>query len=101
MSINFLLQCVRILHNGDFDDTEIRMIYDFLKNLDNSELISYFNTNSVLSYKNDLEFYIEVIDMLIKVLEEKEEYEKCIILRDKKEESVDIINIKSLKHEII
>ena len=99
MSINFLLQAIRIIHIGSYDDTEIRMIYDYLRNLDNVVLNTYFNTNSVLQYNNDLEFCIEVMDKMIKVLEDKEEYEKCQILLNKKEESLDIMKIKIDEYE--
>ena len=99
MSINFLLQAIRILHIGNYDDTEIRMIYDYLRNLDNVVLNAYFNAYTVLQYNNDLEICIEVIDKLIKVFEEKEEYEKCQVLLNKKEESLDIMNIKIEKYE--
>jgi hypothetical protein len=99
MSINFLLQAIRIIHLGNYDDTEIRMIYDYLRNLDNVTLIAYFNTYSVIQYNNDLVFCVEVIDKMIKVLEEKEEYEKCQILLNKKEESLDIMKIKIDEYE--
>jgi hypothetical protein len=75
------------------------MIYDYLRNLDNVVLNTYFNTNSVLQYNNDLEFCIEVMDKMIKVLEDKEEYEKCQILLNKKEESLDIMKIKIDEYE--
>jgi hypothetical protein len=94
MSINFLLQAIRVIHIGSYDDTEIRMIYDYLRNLDNIVLNEYFNSNQVLHYNNDLELCVEVIDKMIKVLEDREEYEKCQILLNKKEESIDIMKIK-------
>jgi len=99
MSINFLLQAVRIIHIGNYDDTEIRMIYDYLRNIDNVGLNDYFNSYSVLQYNNDLEFCIEIIDKMIKILEEREEYEKCQILLNKKEESIDIMKIKIENYE--
>ena len=99
MSINFLLQAIRIIHIGNYNDTEIRMIYDYLRNLDNVVLNDYFNTYSVLQYNNDLEFCIEVIDKMIIVLEEKEEYEKCQVLLNKKEVSLDIMKIKMNNYE--
>jgi hypothetical protein len=101
MSINFLLQAIRIIHIGSYDDTELRMIYNFLQNLDNAELNEYFNSNTVLQYNNDLEFCVEVIDKMIKVLENREEYEKCQILLNKKRESLDIMNKKIEKYEHI
>jgi hypothetical protein len=99
MSINFLLQAVRIIHIGNYDETEIKLIYDYLINLDNVILNEYFNTYSVLQYNNDLEFCVEVINKMITILEDKEEYEKCQILLNKKEESLEIINLKIEKYE--
>jgi hypothetical protein len=99
MSINFLLQVVRIIHIGNYDDTEIRMIYDYLRNLDNVVFNDYLNSNKVLQYTNDLEFCLEILDKMIKIFEEKEEYEKCQVLLNKKEEALNIINIKIEKYE--
>jgi len=101
MSINFLLQATRIIHIGNYDDTEIRMIYDYLRNLDYSSLIDYFNTYTVLNYNNDLELFVEVIDKMIEILEKEEEYEKCQILLNKKEESKDIMNINENNYECL
>ena len=99
MSINFLLQAIKIIHIGNYNDTEIKMIYDYLKNLDNVVLNNYFNSYSVLQYNNDLEFCIEIIDKMIKILEEKEEYEKCQVLLNKKIEALDIMKIKIDEYE--
>ena len=101
MSINFLLQAIKILHIGNYDDTEIMAIYEYLINLDNVILNMYFRSYSVLQYNNDLEFCIEVMNKLIKVLESKEDYEKCQILLKKKEEALNIIKIKIDQYERI
>ena len=97
MSINFLLQAIRLIHLGKYEDTDIRMIYDYLRNLDNVGLNEYFNSNQVLHYNNDLELCIELIIKMIKILEDREEYEKCQILLNKKEESLDIMKIKKIE----
>jgi hypothetical protein len=99
MSLNFLLQAVKILHLGKYNDTEIETIYNYLINLDNMELNDYFNSNKVLQYNNDLDFCIEIIDKMIRIFEETEEYEKCQILLNKKEQSLDIMNIKIENYE--
>ena len=92
MSINFLLQATRVLNFGQYDDDELSMTYNYLTALDNEILIDYFNTCTILSYNNDLELYIEIVETLILVFEEREEYEKCAKLKKKKEESINIIN---------
>lgn len=96
MSVSFLLQATRVLHVDNYDDGELTMIYNFVINLDNEILNDYNNTCSILSYDNDLELYIEIVDSLIMIFEEREEYEKCELLLFKREESKEIINSKTI-----
>jgi len=95
MSVNFILQAIHILHIGVYTDSELQMIYDFLKSLDNESLNLYHNTNTVLSYNNDLELYIELTDKLMKIFEDQEAYERCAVLLEKKKEASNIINLKT------
>ena len=46
--------------------------------------------------RNDLELYIEIIDSLILVFEGREEYEKCEKLKNKKDDSLEIMNTKTI-----
>ena len=92
MSINILLQATRVLSFGNYDDVELSMTYNYLTALDNEILNDYFNTCTILAYNNDLELYIEIVETLIIIFEEREEYEKCDKLIRKKEESINIIN---------
>jgi hypothetical protein len=96
MSINFLLQATRVLSFSNYDDIELSMTYNYLTALDNDILNDYFNTCTILAYNNDLELYIEIIETLIIVFEEREEYEKCAKLKVKKEESINIINTNKI-----
>lgn len=96
MSVSFLLQATRILHIGNYDENDVRMIYDFIKSVDNELIFEYYSTSTILSYDNDLELLIEIIDRLIEVLEETEEYEKCLVLKNKKEECLKIKNKKTI-----
>jgi len=96
MSINFLLQATRVLSFGNYDDVELSMTYNYITALDNEILNDYFNTCTILAYNNDLELYIEIVETLIIVFEEKEEYEKCAKLIRKKEESLNIINTNKI-----
>ena len=94
-SFSFLLQATRVLHVGNYDDEELKMIYGFMISLDNDVLIDYYNSCTLLTYYNDLELYIEILESLIKIFEENEEYEKCMELKIKKEESIKIIQTKN------
>jgi hypothetical protein len=98
MSISFLLQATRVLHVGNYDDDEVRMIYDYIRNVDNDMIFEYINNKTILSYNNDLELLIEIIDRMIQILEETEEYEKCLVLKNKKEKCLQE-NKKQLKYE--
>jgi hypothetical protein len=65
-------------------------------NIDNDILNDYNNTCTILSYDNDLELYIEIIDSLIQIFEDREEYEKCELLLFKRDESLEIMNSKTI-----
>lgn len=93
-SFGFLLQATRVLHIGNYDEDELKMIYNFIISLDNEVLNDYHNSSTIITYDNDLELYIEIVESLINIFEENEEYEKCLKLKNKKEESIKIIQLK-------
>ena len=96
MNFNFLLQATRVLNVGNYDEEELTMIYDFITSLDNDILNDYNNTCTILSYDNDLQLYVEILDSLISIFEEREEYEMCVILKNKKEESIKVKENKTI-----
>jgi hypothetical protein len=96
MTVNFLLQATRVLHVGNYDEDELVMIYNFMTSVDYEVLNEYNDTCTILSYNSDLELYIEIIDVLILIFEEREEYEHCQKLKDKKEESLIIMKTKTI-----
>ncbi len=96
MTINFLLQATRVLHFGNYDEDELTMFYNYLTALDNEILNDYYSTCTILSYDSDLELYVEIVNALINIFEEREEYEKCLKLKSKKEESIIIMNNKTI-----
>ena len=96
MTINFLLQATRVLHFGNYDEDELTMFYNYLTALDNEILNDYYSSCTILSYDNDLELYVEIINALIFIFEEREEYEKCFKLKSKKEESIIIMDNKKI-----
>ena len=95
ITVNFLLQATRVLQIDNYDDDELEMVYNFLVNLDNFVLVLYNKTYTLPSYNSDLELYIEIIDELIRIFIEREEYEKCALLKKKIEESQKIMKIKT------
>lgn len=90
-TFNFLLQATRVLHIGNYDDDELEMIYNFMVAIDNEILNDYLSRCTILSYNNDLELYIEIIDVLIGIYVGREEYERCFTLKNKKEEAIKLI----------
>jgi len=92
LKLNFLLQATRILHVGNYDEDELNMIFNFISTVDNSILFSYNESKTILSYTSDLELYVEIVDTLINIYVEREVYENCQILMNKKEQSIKILN---------
>lgn len=89
---NFLLKATRILQVDNYDDNDLEMIYNYVISIDYETLIDYNNNRTILIYDNDLEFYIEIIDVLTQALIDIEDYEKCQVLKYKKEECLRIMN---------
>ena len=96
MNLNFLLQATRVLSVNNYDENELIMIFNFMTAIDNEILNDYNNTCTIISYDNDLQLYIEILDELINIFEEREEYEQCQLLKNKKEESINITNNKTI-----
>lgn len=96
MTFNFLLQATRVLHYNNYDENELDMIYNFLISLENDTLKDYNSTCTILSYNNDLELYMEILDVVIEVYEEREDYERCQKLKEMKDKSIKINKNKTL-----
>lgn len=96
MSVNFLIQSIRVLHIGNYDEEELRMVYNYFISVDEEILKEYNDTCTIISYENDLELYIEILNRLIEIFEEREEYEKCDLLKQKKDLSLDIMKNKTI-----
>jgi hypothetical protein len=96
MSVNFLLQSTRILHNDNYDENELEMITNFMVAVDDEILNEYNDTCTILSYDNDLQLYIEILDALIVIFEDREEYEICEMLKHKKDDAIEIMENKTI-----
>jgi len=91
LSIKFLLQSVKVINEKKYINQDLYLIYDFLISVDNNELIKYSKSKTILSYKNDLELYMETIKHLMKIFEDLENYEECVELKIKYEECQKIL----------
>lgn len=87
-----MLKATRILQVDNYHDNDLEMIYNYVISIDYETLIDYNNNRTILIYDNDLEFYIEIIDVLTQALIDIEDYEKCQVLKYKKEECLTIMN---------
>jgi hypothetical protein len=87
---SFLLQTTVVLHDNEYSEYELNMIYNFITLVDDDILVDYKHSNTIPDYKNDLELFIDIVDKLIKIFERTEEYDKCLLLKNKKEESMKI-----------
>lgn len=94
VTFNFLLQATRVLNIGRYNENELKMIKKFLLSLDSESLNSYNKTQTIITHKNDLELYLEIIDAMISIYEEIENYEDCHLLKIKKIEAINILNTK-------
>ena len=92
ITINYLLQTIRILHVGNYTDEDLEMVYRFTIKVDNDLMFYYLSSKTILSYDSDLELFVEVVNTLINIYEESEEYEKCVELKIKRDKAIKILN---------
>jgi hypothetical protein len=90
------MQATKVLSTNDYDGNELEIITNFLIAADEDLLYDFNNTCTILTYDNDLELYIEILSTLIKVYEEREEYEMCDLIKYKLEDAKEIINKKTI-----
>jgi hypothetical protein len=96
MTLNFLIQATRVLSVGNYDEEELKMVCNFLVAVDEEIMQDYNCTCTILSYDNDLQLFIEILESVILIFEEREEYEMCERLKNKKIEAIKIIKNKTI-----
>lgn len=86
----FLLQTAKLLKSGNYDESDIDFINELVLTIDNDTLFDYNITSTIKSLGNDLDFYIKIVEFLIRYFEDNEEYEKCFFLKKKLDKSNEI-----------
>ena len=95
MTPKFLLQATKVLHT-QYDDMELDLITNFILGVDEETLDEFNSTCTFTSYDCDLDLYIEIINVLIKIFEETEFYEVCEMLKNKKDDAIIIKDKKTI-----
>ena len=96
MNFNFLIQATRVLNQNEVDNAELELITNFILAADEEILYEYSSTCTLISYDTDLDLYYEILEILLKIYEEKEEYEICEIIKNKLEDVIIIKNNKTI-----
>jgi hypothetical protein len=95
-TFRYLLQSARLISSKRASEEDIEFVKDLILSLENDEIISYYNTNTVTSIGSDFNLYVKLITYLIKYYEETEEYEKCEELKKKLNNSNEITKQKMI-----
>lgn len=90
--LNFLIMSKKILNSIELENHELEKIYDFVLTIDNYTLSKYINEQTLTTYNNDFEIYLYILNRLIVVYEDTQEYEKCMLLLRKKNKVINELN---------
>lgn len=90
--LNFLIISKKVLTSTELKNHELDKINDFVLSIDNETLSKYINEQTLTTYKNDFEIYLYILNALIVVYEETQEYEKCMLLLRKKNNIINKLN---------
>lgn len=86
----FLLQTTVVLDSNEYSRGELEMIYNFVILINDAILEGYKREKTLEIFENDLLLFIEIVNELIKIFERTEEYDKCSLLKNKKEQAIKI-----------
>jgi len=92
MNYDFLMQAIKILHTEIEDKSDLYFIYDYVTQTSDETIIQYKKNITIISYNNDVELFIEIINELIKLFENDEDFERCAILLKKKKRVIELTN---------
>lgn len=94
ISFSLLLQAIKVLDVNNHMEVDLEMVYQIISSIDNKTLIHYYNSNSIFIYDNDLDLFLEIVNIVIKIFEDKEQFEKCHLLKIKYMDALFIIESK-------
>ena len=94
-TFTYLLRTARLITSNKHTKDDVDFINDLLLSLDNETLIRYFNTKTVDTIGCDYNLFVKLCKYVIYYYENNEEYEKCDKLKNKMNESEDIIKLKT------
>lgn len=80
------MQVIKLFQTKNYTEDELRMAYDYLLTIDNDVLIMY------IKKVEDIELYIIALNLILKIYEKQEEYEKCFNIKNKIDSAKEIIN---------
>jgi hypothetical protein len=95
-TFTYLLQSARLITSNRHTKDNVDFINDLLLSLDNETIIRYFNTKTVNTIGCDYNLFVKLCKFIIHYYENNEEYEKCDKLKNKMNESEDIIKLKTI-----
>ena len=81
----FLSSSIKMLYANVYSEKDLNLIYKTIISYNNSDVEMLMSQKSVISYSNNLEILSEIIKKLIDIFAEREDYDKCIILKNVEE----------------
>lgn len=88
MNLYFIMQVIRLFKSENYTEDELRMAHDYLLTIDKDVLISYIDN------VEDIEIYLIALRLILKIYENREEYERCFSIKTKMDSANEIINNK-------
>jgi hypothetical protein len=82
----------KMLNSTELENPELDEIYDFVLTIDNYTLTKYINEQTLTIYNNDFEIYLYMLNKLITIYEDTQQYEKCMLLLRKKNKVINELN---------
>lgn len=91
-TFSFLIHSVRLINSNKASEDDLDFLFELILSIDDDTIINYSSNITIPKLGHDYFLLNRVSNFLLKYYEEKEEYEKCQLIKEKIDHSERLIN---------
>jgi len=94
-TFSYLLQSARLISGNKATEEDYEFITELMLSVEDELILKYYSTVTIPKIGLDYNLFVKLCRYLLKHYEENEQYEKCILIKDKLVNSEKLIEMVS------